>query len=426
MNIKMLCALTLTLGILTAALYTACAVEPELSIENESLTDNTLSYTVSSNRPLTGTLICAVYDASGVLASVSLEEYKNPRQQWTVNVTAGFEKGMSRIFFWNSVDGMEPWAKSAISKWDKTNQKAHYEHLSTTSTIGDLLNHPAFAGFAEQMLPYDDRSYNENMALEDMSSLMVYHSRVNPENSVAAINRLIDDVNDGKQIFYDFYTEEEKAADPTKDNTGLFFYRGEAGKPFAVQCAGGAFAYVGSLHESMPHCVEVNKYGYNAFAIKYRVGGEQYASEDLAAAISFIIKNADELGVSSADYSVWGGSAGARMAADMGSYGTAYWGGSVDSRPATVVMAYTGRSDYTENDPPTVVVVGENDGIANPRTMERRVNALKALGIDAEFHEYPRLGHGFGIGLGTSAEGWVRDAVEFWEKHIRKGVVHNE
>lgn len=96
MNIKMLCALTLTLGILTAALYTACAVEPELSIENESLTDNTLSYTVSSNRPLTGTLICAVYDASGVLASVSLEEYKNPRQQWTVNVTAGFEKGIRR------------------------------------------------------------------------------------------------------------------------------------------------------------------------------------------------------------------------------------------------------------------------------------------------------------------------------------------
>lgn len=107
------------------------------------------------------------------------------------------------------------------------------------------------------------------------------------------------------------------------------------------------------------------------------------------------------------------------MAADMGSYGTAYWGGSVDSRPAAVVMAYTGRSDYTENDPPTFAVVGENDGIANPAAMERRVNALKSIGIDAEFHEYPDLGHGFGIGLGTSAEGWVDDAVRFWEKHIQ-------
>jgi dipeptidyl aminopeptidase/acylaminoacyl peptidase len=50
--------------------------------------------------------------------------------------------------------------------------------------------------------------------------------------------------------------------------------------------------------------------------------------------------------------------------------------------------------------------------------MERRVNALKALGIDAEFHVYPNLGHGFGLGIGTSAEGWFEEAVAFWEKHM--------
>lgn len=294
-----------------------------------------------------------------------------------------------------------------------------YKHLTTAMTISDLLTHPAFEGFAEHMLPYDGRSYNENMPLSEMSSLMVYHTHVNPENSVAAINRLIDDASEGKQIFYDFYTEEEKAADPSKVDTGLFFYRGEEGKPFAVQCAGGAFSYVGSLHESMPHCVEVNKHGYNAFAIKYRVGGEQYAAEDLAAAISFIIENADELGVSPKDYSVWGGSAGARMAADIGSYGTAALGGNVDSKPATVVMAYTGRSSYTPNDPPTYVIVGENDGIANHNTMKKRVDALSALGIDTKFKLCKNLGHGFGIGIGTTAEGWIDDAVQFWKQHIK-------
>jgi dipeptidyl aminopeptidase/acylaminoacyl peptidase len=50
--------------------------------------------------------------------------------------------------------------------------------------------------------------------------------------------------------------------------------------------------------------------------------------------------------------------------------------------------------------------------------MERRVNALKTLGIDAEFHAYPNLGHGFGLGIGTSAEGWFDEAVAFWKKHI--------
>lgn len=257
------------------------------------------------------------------------------------------------------------------------------------------------------------------MKLSNMASLMPYHSHVNPQNSVDALNRLMDDVSSGKQVFYDFYTEEERAQDPSKEDTGLFFYRGEEGAPFAVQCEGGGFSYVGSLHESMSHCVEVNQHGYNAFAIKYRAGGGQYAAEDLAAAISFILAHAEELGVSKENYSVWGGSAGARMAADMGSYGTAYWGGSIDSRPAAVIIMYTGRSDYTSNDPPTFVGVGENDGIANPNTMKRRADALSALGIDTEFHVYPNLGHGFGIGLGTSAEGWVDDAVAFWENHMQ-------
>lgn len=180
---------------------------------------------------------------------------------------------------------------ACMAELKKNDTKTQYEHLTTNSTIGDLLNHPAFGGFAEQMLPFNNRSYNKNMMLSNISSLMVYHSHINQENLVATINRLIDDVNDGKQIFYDFYTDEEKAADPSKNDAGLFFYRGEIGKPFAVQCAGGAFSYVGSLHESMPHCVEINKHGYNAFAIKYRVGGEQIATEDLAAAISFIIEN---------------------------------------------------------------------------------------------------------------------------------------
>jgi Na+-driven multidrug efflux pump len=60
--------------------------------------------------------------------------------------------------------------------------------------------------------------------------------------------------------------------------------------------------------------------------------------------------------------------------------------------------------------------LGERDGIANPRTMEQRVNAMKAAGIPTEFHLYRNLGYGFALGTGTSAEGWVTDAVRFWEK----------
>lgn len=80
-------------------------------------------------------------------------------------------------------------------------------------------------------------------------------------------------------------------------------------------------------------------------------------------------------------------------------------------------MQYTGHSEYNpDGEPPTYVCVGDNDGIANWRIMERRVETLSAMGVDTEFHHYSGLGHGFGLGAGTAAEGWFDDAVTFWEK----------
>lgn len=73
--------------------------------------------------------------------------------------------------------------------------------------------------------------------------------------------------------------------------------------------------------------------GYNAFALIYRPGS-QTACEDLAHAIAFIHEHADELEVDTADYSLWGGSAGARMAAWLGSYGTAAFGEKIIPAPA--------------------------------------------------------------------------------------------
>ena len=147
--------------------------------------------------------------------------------------------------------------------------------------------------------------------------------------------------------------------------------------------------------------------------------GAQTACEDLARAISFVFENAEELEVDTDCYSLWGGSAGARMAAWLGSYGPADFGGAELHQPGAVIMQYTVHSDYTEYDPPTFVCVGENDGIANWRTMEQRLNRMAKLGIDTEFHHYPGLSHGFGIGTDTVADGWVEEAIAFWEKQMK-------
>ena len=83
-------------------------------------------------------------------------------------------------------------------------------------------------------------------------------------------------------------------------------------------------------------------------------------------------------------------------------------------------MQYTGLSEYSESDPPTYACVGDRDGIANWQVMQARLEAMQQAGIDTEFHVYSGLGHGFGLGTGTSAEGWINDAVSFWKKQMKK------
>ena len=62
--------------------------------------------------------------------------------------------------------------------------------------------------------------------------------------------------------------------------------------------------------------------------------------------------------------------------------------------------------------------VGESDGIANWHTMQRRLDAMSNLGIPTEFHHYPGLPHGFGLGTNTVAEGWLNEAIAFWEAQM--------
>jgi len=295
-------------------------------------------------------------------------------------------------------------------------------HLRVASSIRDVLNHPAFAGHGRLILPWDDRAYDEDTRLSNIASLLPYHSHVRPDVVVGALNHMIDDVNSGKTIFFDFYTEAQKRAEPSKEHTGLFFFRGKVGAPFAIVGPGGGFSYVGSVHEGFPYAVEISRKEYNAFVLKYRAGhGSAAATQDMAAAISYIFRGAGTLGVSTKDYAVWGSSAGARMAATIGSHGVAGFGGDSLPKPSAVVMAYTAHSDYSSDEPPTFVVVGEQDGIAPASSMERRIAALRKAGTLVEYHKFGNLGHGFGLGTGTSAQGWVADAIRFWEKTMKRG-----
>ena len=92
-------------------------------------------------------------------------------------------------------------------------------------------------------------------------------------------------------------------------------------------------------------------------------------------------------------------------------------------RPAAAVIAYTtfaGAPAFTSEDPPAYFIVGTEDWIVPWREVKGRAAAMSAKGIDVECHVLENAQHGFGVGGGTPAEGWMEEAMDFWEKHMER------
>lgn len=68
------------------------------------------------------------------------------------------------------------------------------------------------------------------------------------------------------------------------------------------------------------------------------------------------------------------------------------------------------------DEPPTYACVGASDGIASYRSMEDYISRIQDNGTNAEIEVFDGLRHGFGLGEGTVAEGWIDRAVSFWEQ----------
>ena len=208
------------------------------------------------------------------------------------------------------------------------------------STTQQVINDEYFKGFGRLIFPVH-RNIPSNTKLQDIGSYYTWYNYINSYKTVEIVNYLRNKAKEGNKIFYDIYTDEEKRQDSEKENTGLFLFKGKDNEKFAIVNAGGGFSYVGAIHDSFPHCLELSKKGYNAFALIYRPN-QQKACEDLSRAINFIFENKDKLKIDVNKYSLWGGSAGARMAALVGTHGTQYYGETQRNKAATVVMQYTG------------------------------------------------------------------------------------
>ena len=316
---------------------------------------------------------------------------------------------------------------------DYEDAPGHYRPLTLEDTVGTVINHPLWQGIGADMYV---NGQNPGV-LRSISGWTIekFYARFDPITTLESLNYLIDCVNAGEITVYPtLYTEDEIARDATKAYPKAVFYQGEASKPLAVVCAGGAFNSVVSNVEGFPYAMELHRRGYSALVLRYRVSID-YAQEparddiirdaahDLARALTLL----REMGVQLENYTMFGSSAGGRLISDFAYaqvIGTPQELGL--PAPATVNAIY-GLDSSLEIRPGTetiglFTIVGKQDEYFDYVEVERKATELKGI-LGEENVSFTLYGedylHGLGLGRGTSGEGWMDDAIAFWEAHMR-------
>jgi hypothetical protein len=74
------------------------------------------------------------------------------------------------------------------------------------NTISDVIHHPLFTRFGQFILPLE-RGYDEDIPLSRVSTLLPYHSHIDPQAAVDTMNYMIDDAAAGNIMFYPIYDD---------------------------------------------------------------------------------------------------------------------------------------------------------------------------------------------------------------------------
>lgn len=217
--------------------------------------------------------------------------------------------------------------------------------------------------------------------------------------------------------------------------------------PFAVLVPGGGYYMVSSFIEGGPIAKMLNQLGISVFIVYYRVKKKALfpaPMDDLAQAVKEIMGRADMYNLDTENYSVWGASAGGHLAASFGTNNMGYPKYGLP-KPGAIVLSYPvismesplthrqshdfllGKNASSEQEaftsvekhvttdyPPTYIWCGDKDAAVSPENTRRMAAALKEADVAVECSIFSDADHGIGPGTGTSAEGWIYKAVEFW------------
>lgn len=318
--------------------------------------------------------------------------------------------------------------------------------ITKKTRLRQILTEKEFSEYKQYLLPW-----KKGFLLH--LKLGAFQGAWNVASIVDGFNYMIDLEKKGEKLFYPVYDKSAVQNDESLKEQVIFHFPVKKKTKFVVVCAGGGYESVCSFVEAFPVAQRLNELGYHAFVVNYRVGKDaKYPNpmDDLANAIQYILDDAEEFEIEPDEYAVMGFSAGGHLAASFGTnqlgyakYGLPKPGAMLLAYPVITMGAYThkGSRDYllgkdskndsalcdrfsieklvTEEYPPCYIWQCDQDPtvpIENSKMMEE---VLQKHQIPHQYDVFVGKAHGWGLGTGTTADGWVEQAVKFWNEKTK-------
>lgn len=335
--------------------------------------------------------------------------------------------------------------------------QAQAPYLTTESTVAELHANEGIVGSGFDS--WDRGSLFPEQPWEYPNWTLRQYTGDTAEDAVAGLNLIIDNYNQGIQVTYPLYTEEEIAEDPTRADAEIYYFpAAEAGGKYALLLSGNMMERSAKVDECCSAVSQLHEMGYAAFILRYRIGHELKENanyKDLVRAVQFITQNADALGVQAEDYALVGFSSGGHL---CGMFGTDRMGYSNYGlpKPGALLLAYPildyvygkpllfygydgakpgddlAPGDYfynievpdevTADFPATFHWFGRDDSTLRgliPSVQSQKLDkALEECGVLHKMVIYDHAPHGSGNGAGTDAAGWLYEAAAFWEEAV--------
>ena len=325
-------------------------------------------------------------------------------------------------------------------------------NITPQMTMKEIRENPSIAGCGISTYGMGDADSSYYREQSDKSTLEEHVGASAASDCAEGLNLAVKIYNAGVKVTWQLYSQEEIEADPSLGCVQLYYFPSD--KPnsrYALVLGGNALRWSGELSEGIATVPELHEKGYTVFVLRYSTGtnlGDNRPLKDLGHAVQLITSHAQEFDVQTENYALIGYSSGGQLCGLFGSEQKDGYHAYDVPKPGAIILAYS-VINFAEIKPIYQMLMDPYsiDWHYYWSTVARAVNgqyppvyfwygkydtwtlasgyvtqwpamkkALDWFGVPYEMKIYLNAPHGSGTGHGTDAEGWLNDAVAFWEE----------